>query len=159
MNTSHSYEIKMNFKDNVPDADRSRLESIAERVKILASSDEFKAMAKAFRNYSCTTLYNFPQGVTNIEGSLDFIDTAKVEIAIGFFTQNSSVVASTGTNSISFNTIMFNRNTDAAVANTLFHESLHALGFRHCNKNNIRLYPKIKRSVPYKFGDYIEAVY
>jgi hypothetical protein len=104
-------------------------------------------------------LYNFPQNVSNIEESLNFIDQAQVQIDVSFFTANNSVVASTGINSISFNTNMFYYNDDAEVANTLFHESLHALGFSHCNKNNIRLYPKIKRSIPYKFGDFIEEIY
>jgi hypothetical protein len=159
VNSTYAYEIKMNFAGNVVEADRTRLENIAERVKVLASTEEFKSKAREYNNYSCTALYNFPQGVTNVEESLNFIDTAKVEINISFFTANSNVVASTGTNSISFNTNMFYANDDSEVANTLFHESLHALGFRHCNKNNIRLYPKITRSIPYKFGDFIQAIY
>jgi len=155
----HAYDIKMNFSGAIQESDKARLETIAERVKILASSEEFKNIARTYSTYSCSDSYNFPNNLTNIEESLIFIDSAKVEIKISFFTANSNVVASTGANSISFNTNMFYHNDDAEVANTLFHESLHALGFRHCNKNNIRLYPKIKRSIPYKFGDFIQELY
>jgi Flp pilus assembly secretin CpaC len=159
INSSFAYEIKMNFAGEIADTDRVRLENIAQRIKVLASSSEFKQLAREYREYSCTDLYNFPQNVSNIEESLNFIDQAQVQIDVSFFTANNSVVASTGVNSIAFNTNMFYANSDSAVANTLFHESLHALGFSHCNKNNIRLFPKIKRSIPYKFGDFIQEVY
>lgn len=155
----HAYDIEMNFKQPFEEQDRARLLQIAERIKILVSTDEFKSKARQFTNYSCTQAYNFPQGVSDLEEALDFIETAVINISISFFRANNSVVASTGIDSISFNKNMFETNSDAAVANTLFHESLHALNFRHCNKNNIRFFPKIKRSIPYKFGDYIEELY
>ncbi len=158
---AEAYQIKMIFDADEANsqADQMRLERISERVSVIAKSEEFKQKALNFTNYSCMQAYNFPVGISSIDESLAFIDTASVEIKIKFFEANNSVVAVTGTNSISFNRKMFDRNSDAQVANTLFHESLHALGFRHCNRNNIRLFPKIKRSLPYKFGDFVQALW
>ncbi len=149
----------MSFKGDFEESDRIRLETIADRVKQLASSDQFKQKARLYDRYSCTSRGNFPDGVNNIEETLAYIDLAQVSIDISFFRANNSVVASTSDNEISFNQVIFANNDDSAVANTLFHESLHALGFRHCNKNNIRLFPKIKRSIPYKFGDFMEELF
>jgi ssRNA-specific RNase YbeY (16S rRNA maturation enzyme) len=97
--------------------------------------------------------------VKTAQDVLNHLEAATAKIKIKFFTASPNILGSTSGNTISFNVNNFATRPDKEVANTLFHESLHTMGYGHCGKNNIRLFPKIKRSIPYKLGNFVEELY
>lgn len=158
INTAHGFVFRLFFEEGVSQEQKERIERIAVRVEEVVITPEFANLAKS-EKFKCFDRNNLPRGVQNIDDVLVDIAQKDAIIRIAFFTSNNSVVGSTSGNLISFNTTFFDRNEDARVANTLFHEALHSVGYGHCGKNNIRFFPKIKKSVPYRFGQFVQSLF
>lgn len=154
----YAFDFQIEYIDTAA-ADQERFERLKSRVLEIVKTDAFKDMVVRYDNYSCFDSGNLPSGVRTTQDVLNHLETAVAKIKIKFFSASPNILGSTSGNVISFNVNNFATREDKEVANTLLHESLHTLRYGHCNKNNIRLFPKIKRSIPYKLGDYAEALY
>lgn len=157
-----AFELTLDFSRDISKdtVSRARIEKIKNRIENLLSTDDFSALAQdPIRTYKCFNRKNLPANVSTVSDAVKFVNDTKTTVQISFFTEDSSVVGSTSGKHISFNTVFLAQNTDAEVANTLFHETLHTLGFGHCGVNNVRIFPRIKKSVPYQFGDILEEIY
>lgn len=155
---AHAFKFEIEYVD-ASSEDIARFEKLKIRVETIIQTDSFKDMVVRFNNYSCFNSENLPQGVRTTQDILNHLETAVAPIKIKFYQASPRVLGSTLGNTISFNIVNFKDRSDASVANTLFHETLHTIDYGHCGKNNIRLFPKIKRSAPYKLGDFIEKLY
>ena len=156
--SSHAFKFDIEYVQTST-TDQERFERLKAKVEELTKTESFKDKVVRYNNYSCFNSSNLPQGVNSTQDVLNHLETATAKIKIKFFSASPNILGSTSGNTISFNVNNFATRLDKEVANTLFHESLHTMGYGHCGKNNIRLFPKIKRSIPYKLGDFIESLY
>ena len=154
-----AFEFQIEYNAEAVEADKARIEKIEKKVIEIVKTEAFKDSVVRYNNYSCYNSKNLPRDVRGIQDVVNHIDKAVAKIKVRFYRTSPTVLGSTSGNEISFNLNNFATRSDKAIANTLFHESLHTLGYGHCGKNNIRLFPKIKRSVPYKLGDFVEKLY
>ncbi|MCM0605083.1 MAG: hypothetical protein KA715_03260 [Xanthomonadaceae bacterium] len=156
---SHAFQISIQFGGDASSQVQAKIERVRDRVVAIVNSNEFKQEVMKISRFKCFDSDNLPEDVKTISDVLDYIEKTHAQIKISFFYEESRVSASTGTRIISFNTYHFNDAVDSETANTLFHETLHTMDFGHCGKNNIRFFPKIKKSIPYRFGDIVESLY
>ena len=156
---AHAFTFNIEYIGESKPADVERIEKIKLRIEEVVKTDAFKDLVVRYNNYSCYNKKNLPSGVSTTQDILNHIEKAAPSIKVAFYQTSPNVLGSTSGKTISFNTNNFITRTDASVGNTLFHETLHTLGYGHCGKNNIKLFPKIKRSVPYKLGDFTETLY
>lgn len=157
-----AFQLSLDFSRDTSNniESQARIEKIKNRIENLLSTDDFSALAQdPARTYKCFNRKNLPMNLFTVSDVVKFVSNAQASVQISFFTEDSSVVGSTSGNHISFNTVFLAQNSDAEVANTLFHETLHTLGFGHCGVNNVRIFPKIKKSVPYQFGEILEEIF
>jgi hypothetical protein len=111
------------------------------------------------RTNSFDCLYNNEFDRTGIQNEWElvkFLETKSVDVRIKTYSSlYPGVIAKIGNGVISFKKNKLNRSTNE-IANTLFHEALHASGFGHCGRNSRD--EEVDNSVPYVLGQKIQVI-
>lgn len=160
-----AYDFETNVKFvNQTSSQKAKLEKALEIIKLVIATDEFRTKIlnhkyggkKTFVDnggYSNQEIYNkILEGAEKLQPTKD----NELDIEIEMYTESSSVVGYTMTNSkrIWVNTKFFNNYTAAGVAHNLMHEWLHKLGFKHsASYSSSRDY-----TVPYAIGDLVGEI-
>ena len=140
-------------------AGERKIDSAAELIKAVVSSEEFK---KKVLNHKVNGKKTFVdnQGLTNAQIYKRILDASEklnpgknntMDLEVQLYTDNdSNTVGYTypSRNRVWMNSKYFNKNTPALVTTNMMHEWLHKLGFKHDVENT----PTRKYSVPYAVG-------
>lgn len=150
---------------NFSSSQAAKLEKAIEIVKLVVASEEFRNRV-VNHMYNGKKTYVDNDGFTNEQIYQMILDGAEtlqpaknnqMDLEVEIYTNNlTSTVGYTYPNSkrIWMNTKYFNQYNATGVANNLFHEWLHKLGFGHASSYSVsRDY-----SVPYAIGDMIEEL-
>ena len=151
----YALEYQFSFDETLDSTAQVRVHRIAERIIEITGSQEFQDYVVQ-NKYACYNQSNLPDGVNTKEDVLSHLKNVTIKMNLALLPASSNVMGSTSGQNVSINEYHFNNSTDAAIANTLLHEGLHTIGFGHCGLNNIRLFPWIKKSIPYRLGNFVE---
>jgi predicted Zn-dependent protease len=157
---AHAFNLEIRYDQSVTPEYRARIDGMFKRIYEVIETPEFQEKVLAY-DYTCFKQNSLPSEVTNNQEILEYLESAQNYMVIKLYDAGAGINASTNpyTQTVSINRKNLEWRKDSSVANTLFHEALHVIGFGHCNKNNIKLYPWIQRSIPYKLGDFLEELY
>lgn len=158
-----TFDARINLL-NFPQAQEEKVFKAVELIKKVVLSEEFKQRILT-HTYEGKKTYVDNKGLTNeqiyqiiLDGSETLIPekNGRMDIELELYQQSSTTIGYTypHTNRIWVNTKYFNKYTPVQVADNLFHEWLHKLGFDHAIK-----YTKSRNySVPYAIGYIVEEL-
>ncbi len=149
---------------NFPPEEEKKILKAVELIKKVVVSDEFRQRVLE-HTYKGKKTFVDNLGLSNeeiyrkiIEGSEMLVPgkNGKMDVELELYHQNTATIGYTypNTNRIWINTRYFNRYTPVQVADNLFHEWLHKLGFDHALKHSISR----NFSVPYAIGYLVEEL-
>jgi hypothetical protein len=149
---------------NFPEEQEAKVHRAVELIKKVVTSEEFKERVLG-HTYEGKKTYVDNRGFTNeeiyqliLEGSETLVPgkNGRMDVELELYQQSSTTIGYTypHTTRIWVNTKYFNKYTPVQVADNLFHEWLHKLGFDHALK-----YSKSRNfSVPYAIGYLVEEL-
>jgi len=149
---------------NFPQEQEAKVHKAIELIKKVVTSSEFKDRVLA-HSYEGKKSYVDNKGFTNeqiyqliLEGSETLVPekNGRMDVELELYQQSSTTIGYTypNTNRIWVNTKYFNKYSPVQVADNLFHEWLHKLGFDH----ELKYSPKRNYSVPYAIGYLVEEL-
>ncbi len=149
---------------NVPEDQQKKVFAAIDLIKKVVASEEFKQRVLN-HTYGGEKTYVDNKGYTNeqiyqliLDGSETLVPekNGRMDVELELYKQSTNTIGYTypNTNRIWVNTKYFNKYTPVQVADNLFHEWLHKLGFDHAIK-----YSKSRNySVPYAIGYLVEEL-
>jgi hypothetical protein len=158
-----NFDARINLL-NFPQAQEEKVLKAVELIKKVVLSEEFKQRILS-HTYEGKKTYVDNKGLTNeqiyqmiLDGSETLIPekNGRMDIELELYQQSTTTIGYTypHTNRIWVNTKYFNKYSPVQVADNLFHEWLHKLGFDHALK-----YSKSRNySVPYAIGYIVEEL-
>jgi hypothetical protein len=149
---------------NFPPSEEKKVLKAVELIKKVVASEEFKQRVLEHTYHGKKTFVD-NLGLSNeeiykkiIEGSEMLVPgkNGKMDVELELYHQNTATIGYTypNTTRIWMNIRYFNRYTPVQVADNLFHEWLHKLGFDHALKHSISR----NFSVPYAIGYLVEEL-
>lgn len=161
--TSASFDAQVQMI-NFPEEQEAKVMKAIELIKKVVTSEEFKERVLS-HTFEGEKKYVDNKGLSNeeiyqliVDGSetLNPIKNGRMDIELELYQQSTNTIGYTypNTQRIWVNTKYFNRYTPVQVADNLFHEWIHKLGFDHEVK-----YSKTRNySVPYALGYLVEEL-
>lgn len=158
-----TFDAQINLR-NFPQEQEAKVHEAVELIKKVVTSSEFKDRVLS-HTYEGKKTYVDNKGFTNeqiyqliLDGSETLVPgkNGRMDVELELFHQSSNTIGYTypNTTRIWVNKKYFNKYTPVQVADNLFHEWLHKLGFDHALK-----YSKSRNySVPYAIGYLVEEL-
>ena len=149
---------------NFPKEEEMKIKQAVELIRQVIASDEFRARVLA-HTFEGKQTYVDNLGLSNEEIYKKIIDgsetlapekNGKMDVELELYHQSTNTIGYTYPNTIRIwiNRKYFNRYTPVQVADNLFHEWLHKLGFDHSTRHS----RSRNHSVPYAIGYLVEEL-